>query len=247
MQVQVVFNNASTSATINGGTWTDIGITTLRAGVIATGLTWRNCDQVTQNGATITDAFIDGTQSTAAILSDNPSLITGCDFPGGGTGHAVRCDTTGTYNWNGNTDTGYTGTRGTNGTAASGSTDAMFYNNSGGLITLNVGAGGQSPSVRNGAGATTTVNATVNVTFDKLKDNTEVRVFLAGTQTEIAGIEDATAGTIDNRNFTWSSSNGTNVDYQLISKQYKIIRVEGYSVPSGDVTIDIQQQLDLNY
>lgn len=244
---RVVFNNVSTSATIVGGTWTNIGITTLRAGVTATGLTWRNCDQIGQNGATITLCDVDGTVSTAAILSDDPGLISFTDFPGGGTGHAVRCDTVGTYAWDGNTDTGYTGTRGSNPTPASGSTDAMFYNNSGGLITLNVGGAGQSPSVRNGAGATTVVDATSDITFAKLRDNTEVRIFLAGTTTEVAGIEDATVGTVDDRSFTWTQTVGVSVDYQLINKQYKIIRVEGYTVPATNVTIEFQQQFDLNY
>jgi len=173
---RVVFNNASTIGTITGGTWTSIGIITLRAGVTALGLTWRTCDQIAQNGATLTDCFIDGTSSTSAILSDNPSLITGTDFPGGGTGHAVRCDTPGTYNWTGNTDTGYTGTRGTNLVSNSGSTDAMFYNNSGGLITLNVGGGADQPSVRNGAGATTVVAATVTILVQGLTEGAAAKV-----------------------------------------------------------------------
>ena len=185
------------------------------------------------------------------MLSNNPSVITNSNFISGGSGHAVRCDTTGTYSWTGNTDSGYTGTRGTNLVSSSGSTDAMFYNNSGGLITLNVGGGGQAPSVRNGAGATTQVNANVNVIFDSLKDNSEVRIYTAGTKTELAGIEDATAGTPDNRNFTASLSAGASVDYVIHNFQpgdeiYQTIRVETFTWPSTDTTITVQQQLDRN-
>jgi hypothetical protein len=124
------------------------------------------------------------------------------------------------------------------------------YNNSGGAVTISTVSGGsnmtQDYQVRNGASASTTVTANTNVTFDKLKDNTEVRVFTAGTETEVAGIEDATAGTADDRNFQWSTSAGASVDYQLINKNYVIVRVEGYTVPADDITIDFQQRLDLN-
>jgi hypothetical protein len=37
------------------------------------------------------------------------------------------------------------------------------YNNSGGAVTINVSGGGNTPSVRDGAGASTTVNNTVSV------------------------------------------------------------------------------------
>lgn len=247
---QVIFvSNIIAIGSIIGGTWTDMGISTFVSDVTATGLTWRNCALFTQGGSTITDCFLDGSSGAVGMLLDNPSLITGTDFPGGGTGHAVQCDTVGTFSWTGNTDTGYTGTRGSNATPASGSTDAMFYNDSGGLITLNVGGGGQSPSVRNGTGATTVVNATVNVTFELLHEFTEVRVFLAGTGTAVDGIEDvAITSDLDGTKykFTWATANGTAVDYQLINNNYVIFRVEGYTVPANDVTINIAQRLDLN-
>lgn len=193
-------------------------------------------------------SFTGGTQATGEhyVLTTSPSLIGSCAFTSGGAGHAVRCDTVGTYNWTGNTDSGYTGTRGTNLVSSSGSTDAMFYNNSGGLITLNVGGGGQAPSVRNGAGATTQVNANVTVTFDNMKDNTEVRIYTAGTDTELAGIENATAGTTDNRNFAAAITAGASVDYTLVSVLYEIIRVESFTWPSADQTINVQQRFDRN-
>lgn len=92
---------------------------------------------------------------------------------------------------------------------------------------------------------------TVNVTFDNLKDNSEVRIYEAGTNTELAGIEDATAGSVDNRNFAASLLAGTSVDYVIHNWQsgvtvYQSIRVNAFTWPSTDTTIQVQQQVDRN-
>lgn len=153
---------------------------------------YQRCNLITQGGATFTDCTIDSSTDTAkAMLATNPSVITGCHFISDGTGHAMECATTGTYDWTDNTDEGYTGTRGTNLTPASGSVNAMFYNSSGGLITLNV-SGGQSPSVRNSAGSTTQVNNNVTVTItvqDEATDpieNAQVAVYNSTTHAELS-------------------------------------------------------------
>jgi len=216
--------------------------------------TFSGCAQIDPGKTAFNNnAILSTTDATGGLLldADGTANWSNLTFTSDGTGHAVYATATGTYDWNGMTDTGYTGTRGSNLVAASGSTDAMFYNNSGGLITLNVTGGGQSPSVRNGAGATTQVNNNITVTFDKMKDNTEVRVYETGTSTEIAGIEDATAGSVNNRSFAWTSSAATVVDYVIhqwsgSAPFYKTIRVEGYTVPTADTTIDINQLINRN-
>jgi hypothetical protein len=248
-----VINNASATSTgWKTCVWNDVGTLQGHVNVPYVGCSFNRCDNVDQNAGTFTDCVFDSTTATAAITGSNPGIITDSHFISDGSSHGVECDTTGTYNWNGNTDEGYTGTRGSNLVASTGSTNAMFYNNSGGLVTLNVGAGGQSPSVRNAAGSTTQVNATVNVTFAKMKDNTEVLVDLASTGAEIAHIENVTGGTTDDRTYTWSSTAGTVVDYTIHHFEgdgvevYETIKVKGYTVPSSDTTIDIQQRVDLN-
>jgi len=234
-------------------------VTIIPNGIVLTNPIFNNCDAITLTA--VNDAITNGTvkghntlTGVAFINTDNPTKISTTSFDiNSGVGHAVSCNTIGVFDWIGNTDIGYTGVRGTNLVSASGSTDAMFFNESGGLIELNVSGGGQSPSIRNGAGATTQVNATVNITFDKMKDNTEVWVYQAGTFNLISGgyIEDAISGTINNRSFTWSISAGTSVDYQLINSfsgeaVYENIYVKGFSVPTSDTTIDIAQRLDRN-
>ena len=95
--------------------------------------------------------------------------------------------------------------------------------------------------------AAVTVSNTVGVTFTGMKDNTEVRVYDSGTGAEIDGIDPATAGTTDNRSFTWSTSAGTVVDYVIHSVAYETIRVNSYMVPSSAASLPIQQRVDRNY
>ena len=128
------------------------------------------------------------------------------------------------------------------------SANATIFNNTGTAITINVSEG-DTPSVRNSAGSTTTVNNNVNVTFSNLKDNSEVRIYATGTSTELAGIEDATAGSPDARTFTASISAGTAVDYVIHNWQpgvtvYETIRVNNFTWPSTNQTIVVQQRVD---
>ena len=168
--------------TDTNGTYVGYDQITLNANATLTGTTLIDGNLITQTGSTLTGITVIEANLTSgsatlghAVLSDNPTLITASAFEqGSNPGHAVRCDTVGSYNWS-NTDTGYTGTRGSNPTSSTGSNNAMFYNNSGGLITLTVTGAGDSPSVRNGAGATTVVVAgavTTAITVQDINDQT---------------------------------------------------------------------------
>jgi hypothetical protein len=123
--------------------------------------------------------------------------------------------------------------------------NASIFNNSGGLVTLS--SNGAAMTVCNALDSTTVINNDVTVTFDNMKDDTEVRIYAAGTKTELDGIENATAGTADNRNFPASIASGTDVDYVLHSLLYEYIRVEGFTWPSLAQTIAVQQRFDRNY
>lgn len=70
-------------------------------------------------------------------------------------------------------------------------------------------------------------------------------------QTELAGIEDATAGSPDERTFAASIASGTLVDYVIHNFQpgdevYQTIRVIEFTWPSAVQTIVINQQIDRN-
>lgn len=239
---RLVFNNASTIAEINSCTFSSIGTTVLRAGVTVDGTTWRNSRGVTQNGATITNSnFITGFYDEA-LLSDNPALISNCAFETDGfdPGHAIEITTPGTYTFTGNTFTGFTT-----------GTSAAIYNNSGGAVTLNIAGGGDTPTIRNGTGASTTVNNNTSITLSGLPTSgVEVRIYndtgtpgapVAGT--EIAGNENVTAGT-----FNFSAPATDDIIIVIFDTENTREGVyQQYTVPTSDATLPFTLLQDRNY
>lgn len=176
--------SSSTSATYDFSGLSVIGAGTITLGraITITGLTINDYSTLDVTGLTLQESVIkrppatsDSLTTSAGTSLDNctidvstvtsgnrwcsvsdPSIFTGCIFTGGG-GHAIRITTAGTYSFVGNTFTGF-GADGTNG--------AAIYNDSGGLVTLNISGGGSVPTVRNGAGATTVVNNNVDITIE---------------------------------------------------------------------------------
>lgn len=226
-------------------TFTDMDTFVYQSNATITGSIYRRCGLITAGGAAFTGCTFDqpsGAVGVTAAAGANAAAISGCTFASDGTGHGLEITgTAANTTLTNNTWTGYT--------AASGGNEAVYVNISTGTMDLNI-SGGTVPSVRT-AGATVNVVSSVAVTFAKMKDNSEVRVYLAGTSTVVDGIENATTGSTDNRSFTWSAAVGTSVDYVIHNFAsgvpiYKSIRVNAYTVPSTATTIDIAQQLDRN-
>lgn len=205
--------------------------------------TFRRCGLVTPNGASFVGNIVTGSTASIAVTTAASGLanMQGCEFISGGTGHGLEITgSAGEYSLIGHKFTGYAGSDGSTGN------EAVYVNISTGSVTLNVTSGGSTPSIRT-AGATVTVVAAVAVTLTGLRDNTEVRVYAAGTTTELAGTEAATAGTTDDRSFTFSLANGTEVDIQIFAVAYEPVRLEGFTVPTADSSVPIEQRFDRNY
>lgn len=179
----------------------------------------------------------------AFMTTDDLSDVRLCEFEFSD-GHAVELTTprVATQTSKGNKFSGY---------GIIGSNDAAIYNNTAGAVVINVTTAGDTPTYRNGTSASTTVNNNINVTFTGLKDNSEVRVQLASDGSAVAGIEDAIAGSPDNRTFSWAAAAGLEVNYVIHNWQpgvvvYQSIRVNNFTVPSVDASIPVQQQIDRN-
>ena len=87
----------------------------------------------------------------------------------------------------------------------------------------------------------------VNITVSGIKDNTEVRVFNQGTTTVVAGTENATAGSANNRTFTFSTSASTDLDIRLINKTHEYLLVQYTTTGDANQTVPVQQRFDRNY
>lgn len=172
------------------GTYVGSDIITLNANSILGGTTIINGNSLLQNSATLTDInVVDANTASgiAYITSNNPGLISGGTFDNtGGVGHAIEITSPGTYSFVSNVFSGY-GLDATN--------DSSIYNNSGGLVTLNVSGVSSGITVRNGAGATTSVVQTVTFTVSNIEPGTELRFIddSVSPPVSLGGIEEVLA------------------------------------------------------
>jgi len=194
---------------------------------------------ITQSSAHIQNSTIitDSASGVAAIDDATFGQTSGlhdCSFVQGGSGHAIEITSPGTYNFYGFTFSGY---------GADTTNSAVIYNNSGGAVTINVNSG-ESPTFRNGTGASTSiVTGQVTLTLTGLKVNTEVRIYSAGTQTPLAGVEDS--GTTFA--YTYSYAPSTEVDIVIHNINYQYIKLTNVLLGSGDASLPIQQIPDRWY
>lgn len=101
----------------------------------------------------------------AFLTTDDLTDVKFCSF-NFSDGHAVELTTprVATQANKGNKFTGY---------GADGTNDAAIYNNTAGAVTINVTDSGDSPTIRNGASASTTINNAVNLTITCVDENSD--------------------------------------------------------------------------
>lgn len=82
------------------------------------------------------------------------------------------------------------------------------------------------------------------VTISPVVDNSEVRIYAAGTQTDIAGIENTSGGSFS---YTYEHTGDFNVDIQVMHNNYEYIKIFNVTLTDTDSTIPIQQVPDNLY
>jgi len=182
----------------------------------------------------INAATLDG---VAFATTTTPDTIEYCSFEFSD-GHAVEITATGSFNFSGNKFSGY---------GATASNDAVIYNNSGGSVTLNILNGGDAGiSYRNGAGASTTINASFGLTLTNVPTDTRVVIVDSTTRTELFThlMIPADAGET-----TYTHSGGATVDVLLHHYTYEpdISNIYDLTLPSADQTIQVSMFADLDY
>lgn len=254
-------NSAATSA----ATWDFTGLVivksnvTLRNVMTFDSMAFSNCPTLNFSGCIVTGSSIKGVpagndtltaNSTTSIATcsinlstvtagnrwtsiANAAIFTNNTFTGGG-GHAIRITTPGTYALVGNIFTGF---------GANTTTGAAIFNDSAGTVTLNISGGGSSPSYKNGTSATTVINNNVTITLTGLKNPSEVRVFSAGTTTELSdtGAENITSGT-----HAFSVGASVSVDINILALGYQNMRILAYS-SAASASLPVSQVIDRQY
>lgn len=224
-------SSASASYDFSGLALIGAGDVVLRNVTTFAGLSFVNCALVTQNSASISASVV----RNSKILSNLLSAISNCTFTSGGagTGHAIEISAPGTYTFSGNTFAGY---------GADNSTDAAIYNNSGGAVTINITNSGNTPTVRNGTAATTTVSSAISLTLTGLQTGSDIVILEAGTGVIRLQV-DSHPGNTYVYNFTAPGS----VDIGVIKPGYVVDYTRGFLLPLANTSIPITQTVDRNY
>jgi len=236
---------ATATATLTNVGFIGFGVSVFGSGTTAANCRWIGANQVTVGNGTYTGCAFDSSIAASAVLAASPAeaaKISGSTFTSAGTGNGLEI--TGTAADFTLTDVDFSGY-----STTVDANKAIYVNIASGTvnITISGGSGVTAASHVRTAGATIVVNSDVTVTFTNMKDNTEVRIYTAGTKTELAGIENATAGTANARTFAAAIPGGTNVDYTMVNEQYEIVRVESFTWPTADQSILISQRFDRNF
>ena len=130
--------------------------------------TFVNCGQVNPSTMEfLRNTFIGTTDANGALLANKD--LDSMTFTSDGAGHAIYITTPGSYDYTLNSFNGY---------GVDTSTDAAIYNNSGGAVTINVNSG-DTPTFRNGVGASTTIVAGA-VTTKITATNSETKAAVEG-------------------------------------------------------------------
>lgn len=232
-QVFRVAASSSPSATykFNGAVIVGFKVDLMSSGVLIAGANITRC-YTTALASQLMECSISDCLDSVAVSTASPANIINCSFIQGPLGgHAIEITQPGTFAFVGNTFEGY---------GLDGTTDAAIYNNSGGHVVLNVSGGGDTPTVRNGAGATTEVVSGVTLTFVGVKAGSEIHIFDSNA-TLLASVESAVA----NQTITLQAT-GIQVRVFIASLGYENLDIP-YLVPASDSTVPVFQRIDRNY
>ena len=193
---------------------------TLRSTSDLDSVSFIECSSFTLNGATLTNCAFTDTKLTAASPAE-AALVSNSEFTSSGTGYGIEIGgTAADIALVGLTFTGYAASNGSTGN------EAIYVNIASGSMTISISGGGSTPSIRT-AGATVTVANNRTVTLTGLQNPSEVRVFEAGTTTEISGTG---AESVTDGDHAFSVPLGTDVDIVILSLGYQNMRILAYSV-----------------
>lgn len=144
---------------LSGTTVSNAGTVTLRdLSQDLSGLTFSECDKITLNDCALTDTTITKSTDTIALNIDDATEcadLANLTFTDNTNGHSIELGATGTYTFDNFKF---------NGGGSGGTSTADVLNDTGGAITINITNGGDTPTIKNGTGASTTVQNSVTVT-----------------------------------------------------------------------------------
>lgn len=234
---------------LDGCNFTDMGTFSFLTNTTITGCTFRRCKPITVGGASISGCLITNPEvstSSAAVVTGELDLLSNCEFVQAATGgHAVELTSIGDGSmvWDCVT-TGYdAGVTGSPVTPTNTGDEDIYVSATTGTVTINVASGASTPSIRSAGATVNVVAGQTTLTLTGIKAGSEVRIYTAGTITELAGTETSTTSF----SYTYTYAANSFVDIVVHHIDYVYYRVNSYLLGSGDSSLPISQISDRNY
>ena len=198
--------------TIADSTFNTFRVMTLTSNCVFDGCAFLSGQSIIANTANVYQCIITDAATApgeAFIATDNVTRIVECSFTQSANGgHAVQCNTAGTYTWD-NFLSGYD--------TANGQTNSAFYNNSGGLITLNLAAGADSPTVLNGGVSTTDIVSSATITITNIITESEIRLINSNNFRDVYAGNESVNGFVQSATVSTGGSGYDNADILTVS------------------------------
>jgi hypothetical protein len=224
-------SSSSSGATVDFAGSTVIGAKVgLDNEITLDGVIFSICKEISAAG-TLANCTFKSTVGAAALQIDSPSAmsaVTDCTFSDNTT-YALRMTATSAQSYT------------LSGITFSNNTTDVYFAATTGTATLNVYSG--STPTTGSAGCVVAVNNLKTLTLTNLIADSEVRIYTAGTTTELDGIENCST----TFNFSYNYVASTYVDIVIHKADYIHYRVEDYLLGSSDASLPIQQQVDRQY
>jgi hypothetical protein len=135
--------------------------------------------------------------------------------------------------------------KGTGYAASNGSTgqETIWVDVGSGTLDISVSSNGTTPTIRTTGATVNVIENQVTLTLTGLQANSEVRIYSAGTTTELAGIENS--GTTFQYTYTYQAS--TFVDIVVHSINYVYFRAANFELGASNSSFPVSQIFDRNY
>ena len=242
------YNNATMS--ITGCVFTDMASFYFCPAATINNSTFRRTGTIYQSGATFDGCTFDSCRDSTTISASNIGLISNSSFISDGSNHAIEIATLGVcaaYTLTTLSYTNYTA----GGTGVSGdSGNESVYNNSGQHVKLTID-GGDVPSYRDGAGASTEIVTNQRIlTLTGVISGSEIRIYdQAGPPpNDLGGIETfSPVGDTGDFDYTYTYAASTYVDIIVHKANYLWYKVNDYLLLDSNASLPIAQQQDRQY
>ena len=197
-----------------------------KSGQSVLGSVFQGCNQIQTAGASFENNTVRGsTDTNGALLWPDGSSVKNSSFSNNS--RAIQINTTG--------DKDFVGIEFSDNTFD-------INNTSGSSVVVNVSGGGTASGVTY-TGSAVSIQSAATLTLTGIQDNSEVRIYAAGTQTELYGIENKSSGVDPAYSYTTPQA----VDIVVHNLDYQYWRLANYSLSSSDASLPVSQVTDRNY